>query len=176
MVAQWLHVRLLDVVRSSSLVRMSLKCVKSSLPSTLVMASARCSVVETGTILIIPFSTCSLKKWWRMSMCFVRRMAVAFSAILMVARLSSYTTQGFSTGMRMVFNNMYSHISSLTARLSAMYSASQVQVDMKGNGSSSITVSGNLTPWKLDRSASHMEGRLLPRYNALLYVIRLAFK
>ena len=53
----------------ASLVRMSLKCVKSFLPSTLVMASARCSVVETGTILIILFSTCSLKKWWRMSMC-----------------------------------------------------------------------------------------------------------
>ena len=89
--AHFAHVLLSTVVRSMSLVIISLNRRKSCLPKTFVIMSARCSAVEIGFISIVPCSTCSRRKWWRMSIFFVRLSAVTFVAIFNVDLLSSYT-------------------------------------------------------------------------------------
>ena len=105
-VAQWLHVRLSTLIKLMSLVIRSQKYLKSSGPSTFVITSASWSLVETATSFMVPFSMCSRRKWCLMSMCFDRFIAVTFSAIFCVARLSSYTMHGFETFMPMVRSNM----------------------------------------------------------------------
>ena len=52
-------------------------------------ACASCSLVDTGRILMVPWLTCSRRKWWRTSMCLVRLIAVALLAIFSAALLSS---------------------------------------------------------------------------------------
>ena len=60
-----------DVRSTSLLVMRSRNRRKATLPKTFVMTSASWSWVDTWTTVMVPWSTCSRRKWWRTSICVV---------------------------------------------------------------------------------------------------------
>jgi hypothetical protein len=95
----------------------------------LVRKSASCSSVEMGSNLNIPFCTFSLTKWQSISKCLVLLWNTGLEAMCIALWLSQYNVGSLTHLVCKSFKRYKSHWSSQVAVESALYSASDEDLD-----------------------------------------------